>query len=82
MDNSEAKKASRKMAGAIRVTINGEAKALPRPMSVAELVEHLGLKSGRVAVELDREVVPKSRHSEVQVNDGAVLEIVQAVGGG
>jgi len=70
------------MAGPIKVTINGETKELPGAMSVAELVEHLGLKSGRVAVELNREVVPKSRHSEVQVTDGAVLEIVQAVGGG
>ena len=70
------------MADAIKITINGEGKELPGPMSVAELVEHLGFKSGRVAVELNREVVPRSRHAEVQVTDGAILEIVQAVGGG
>ncbi len=51
-------------------------------MSVAELVAHLGLKPGRVAVELNREVVPRDRHAEVRVEEGAVLEIVQAVGGG
>jgi sulfur carrier protein len=66
----------------MKIIINGKAKELPGPMTVAELVEHLGLKPGRVAVELNREIVPRSRHAEVQVTEGAVLEIVQAVGGG
>ena len=66
----------------IEVRINGETKALPGPMTVAELIEHLGLKPGRVAVELNRELLPKARHGETRVEDGAVLEIVQAVGGG
>lgn len=70
------------MSGIIQVTINGEPKELPRPMTIAELLEYLGLKSGRVAVELNREVIPRSRHREVQLPSGAVLEIVQAVGGG
>ena len=66
----------------MKITINGERKEVPGPMSVAELLAHLGLKSGRVAVELNRELVPRDRHAEVRVEEGAVLEIVQAVGGG
>ena len=66
----------------IIIIFNGERKEIPGPMSVAELVAYLGLKSGRVAVELNREVVPRDRQAEVRVEEGAVLEIVQAVGGG
>jgi len=66
----------------MKIIVNGEPKEVPGPMSLAELVAYLGLKSGRVAVELNREVIPRSRHAEVQVTEGAVLEIVQAVGGG
>ena len=66
----------------MKITINGEAREVPGPISVAELVAYLGLKSGRVAVELNREIVPRDRQAEVRVEAGAVLEIVQAVGGG
>jgi thiamine biosynthesis protein ThiS len=66
----------------MRIIVNGEPKEIPGPMSVAELVAYLGLKSGRVAVELNREIVPRDRQAEARVEAGAVLEIVQAVGGG
>ncbi len=66
----------------MKITINGEAQEIPGPLSVAELLAHLGLKSGRVAVELNREIVPRDRQAEARVEEGAVLEIVQAVGGG
>ena len=66
----------------MKITINGEAQEIPGPLSVAELLAHLGLKSGRVAVELNREIVPRDRQAEARVEEGAVLEIVHAVGGG
>jgi len=69
-------------AGPISITVNGERKELPGPMSVAEVLVHLGIKSGRVAVELNREIVSRDRHSAARVTEGSVLEIVQAVGGG
>jgi sulfur carrier protein len=66
----------------MRLTINGEAKDIPRAMTVAELVAHLGLGEGPVAVELNREIVPRAQHTSRTIADGDVLEIVHMVGGG
>ncbi|MFO0889306.1 MAG: sulfur carrier protein ThiS [Isosphaeraceae bacterium] len=51
-------------------------------MTVAELLSHLGLEPERVAVELNRALVPRSRHGEAVVSPGDELEIVTLVGGG
>ena len=51
-------------------------------MTVAELVAHLGLGEGPVAVELNREIVPRAQHASRTIADGDVLEIVHMVGGG
>ena len=66
----------------MRLTINGEPKDVPRAMTVAELVVHLGLGEGPVAVELNREIVPRAQHASRTIADGDVLEIVHMVGGG
>ena len=39
-------------------------------------------KNKRLAVEMNGEIVPKSRHADTPIDDGAALEIVVAVGGG
>ncbi len=66
----------------MRLTINGEAKDVPTAMTVAELVVHLGLGEGPVAVELNREIVPRAQHVSRTIAEGDVLEIVHMVGGG
>ena len=66
----------------MRLTINGEAREVPHEMTVAELVAHLGLGEGPVAVELNREIVPRAQHGSRTIADGDVLEIVHMVGGG
>jgi sulfur carrier protein len=66
----------------MRLTINGEAKDVPAAMTVAELVAHLGLGEGPVAVELNREIVPRAQHASRTIADGDVVEIVHMVGGG
>ena len=66
----------------MKLTINGETREIARAMSIAELVVHLGLTEGPVAVELNREIVPRAEHSKKNVTDGDVLEIVHMVGGG
>ena len=63
------------------ITLNGESRSVAAGSTVAELVESLGLAAGRVAVERNREIVPKSRWSE-ELRDGDRLEIVGFVGGG
>jgi thiamine biosynthesis protein ThiS len=66
----------------MHLTINGEARDVPKPMTVTELLAFLGLGEGPVAVELNRAIVPRAEHSARTVNDGDVLEIVHMVGGG
>lgn len=50
--------------------------------TVAQLVEEGGYTSAKVAVELNLEIVPKSKYSETLVHDGDSVEIVSFVGGG
>jgi sulfur carrier protein len=66
----------------MRLIINGEEKNVTDISSLASLVEQLGLKSDRLAVELNREIVPRSQWMETPVKDGDRLEIVHFVGGG
>jgi sulfur carrier protein len=66
----------------LSVTVNGTVRQLSEPMTVAKLLEQTGLAGKRIAVELNGEIVPRSRLSEVQLTDGDKLEIVVAVGGG
>ncbi len=65
----------------MKLLINGEAEEAPNNISVLQLLQHLGLE-GPVAVELNREVVPRAEHRERALNEGDVLEIVHFVGGG
>ena len=67
--------------------INGEARPFPNeevstPMPLIALIESLGMKSDRVAVELNREIAPRDRWHEITLKDGDRLEIVHFVGGG
>jgi sulfur carrier protein len=70
------------MANEIHVHVNGEAKQLPPGTSVRALLDHLGLNPGRVAIEYNLEILPKSKWEATQVTAGDRLEIVQFVGGG
>jgi sulfur carrier protein len=62
-------------------TINGERLELP-DCTVADLLAARGLTGKRLAVERNGQIVPKSQHGATQLQDGDVLEIVVAVGGG
>lgn len=66
----------------MQLTINGEEHQVPDGLSVRALIEHLGLTDGPVAVERNREVVPRDQHTTVLLDEGDVLEIVHFVGGG
>ena len=50
--------------------------------TLAQLVEQLGMKSDRVAVELNRDIVPRAQWPATRLQDGDRLEIVHFVGGG
>lgn len=66
----------------MRVTINGTEKDVPDGLTVKALVDHLGLGDGPVAVEQNREIVPRAEHATRAVNSGDTIEIVHFVGGG
>jgi thiamine biosynthesis protein ThiS len=69
----------------MKLHINGEARDFDPPTDpfiLAGLVEILGMKSDRVAVELNREIVPRTLWAETQLHEGDRLEIVHFVGGG
>ena len=66
----------------MEISLNGELRQFPAPLTVAALVEMLGYVGKRIAVERNGEIVPRGRHADVVLADGDRLEIVVAVGGG
>jgi sulfur carrier protein len=64
------------------LNVNGEPKHLPDGHTVADLVVDLGLGGRAVAVEVNRNVVPKRLHASTTLNEGDAIEIVTLVGGG
>lgn len=66
----------------MRVTVNGEAKELPDGSTVRAMLVELALTEGPVAVEVNREIVPRATHTSHVVREGDVIEIVHLVGGG
>jgi sulfur carrier protein len=66
----------------MQLFVNGEAREVPAGTTVRGLVELLGLTEGPVAVERNREVVPRAEHPTTLLHDADVIEIVHFVGGG
>ena len=66
----------------MQISVNGELREVPSGTTVRGLVELLGLTDGPVAVERNREVVPRAEHPTTELTDQDVLEIVHFVGGG
>jgi len=67
----------------IELIINGETYAdIPAGISVAGLLEHLQLPSGKIAVERNLEIVPRSSFASQLLADGDKLEIIHFIGGG
>jgi thiamine biosynthesis protein ThiS len=64
------------------LTINGENRTFSSIATVSDLLSHLGMKSDRVAIELNRDLLPRDRWASTQLSDGDQLEIVHFVGGG
>ncbi|MEW5703468.1 MAG: sulfur carrier protein ThiS [Pseudomonadota bacterium] len=69
-------------AATTRVTVNGEERRFAPPVSVAAVLERLGIDRRKVAVEHNLQVVPRSAYDETPVADGDQLEIVHFIGGG
>ncbi len=66
----------------ISITVNGEAREVPAPATVADLLTRIGLDTRKVAVERNMEIVPRSTYADTELTDGDALEIVHFIGGG
>lgn len=66
----------------MEIRVNGERHELPQAMNVTELLKLLGLRSDRVAVERNMEILPRRKWDATRVAAGDSFEIVQLVGGG
>ena len=67
---------------AISVMINGEPRGLDQAVCLEELLVVLGLTKGKVAIERNLEIVPRSLYGKTMVENGDRLEIVHFIGGG
>ena len=68
--------------GCMDIQLNGEPVAVPDHTTLAALLEAQQLARRRVAVEINGEIVPRSRHGEHVLVPGDRVEIVHALGGG
>ena len=67
---------------ATSITLNGEPYPLHADIALTALLERLNMRRSRVAVEINREIVPKARYDETIVRAGDHVEIINFVGGG
>jgi sulfur carrier protein len=65
----------------VAITVNGASRSVDAGMTVAGLLAQLGV-TGRVAVERNREVIPRAEHAQCVLAEGDQIEVVTFVGGG
>ena len=66
----------------LSIRVNGEARTVRAEASVADLIELLGLSGRKLAVAVNRDVVPRGQHALRGLASGDHIEILEAVGGG
>ena len=66
----------------MQILVNGQPRQFGHPLTVAELLAQLELPSRGVAVEVNLQIVPRTRHAEQLLKEGDRLEVVSLVGGG
>lgn len=66
----------------VQIFVNGEPREAPADLSIADLLVALKLEPRYLAVERNRELVPRKHHAICRLGDGDQLEIVTLVGGG
>ena len=66
----------------MKIQLNGEPRDLPADCTAEQLVTELGLGGRRLAMEVNREIVPRSQYASFQLKEGDQVELVHAIGGG
>lgn len=66
----------------ISVQVNDQPRELPVDATVVDLLALMSLPTKYLAVELNRQLVPRAEHAKTVLKNGDVLEVVTLVGGG
>ena len=66
----------------MQIEVNGEVRQVADALTVSALLSLLGVGDGPVAVERNRQIVPRAEHGSTELADGDKLEVVHFVGGG
>lgn len=66
----------------MNIQLNGEGREIPDNSTAQDLIEQLGLIGKRLAMEVNREIVPRSAYAMTTLKQGDEIEIVHAIGGG
>lgn len=70
------------MDASLQIIVNGETRPAKLGATVTDLLRELGLEGGRVAIERNRDILPRKQWRETRIAAGDRYEIVQFVGGG
>ena len=65
-----------------RITVNGEPREIAEGVTLAQLLEGLNIRPGRVVIELNRSIIAREAYGSAVLKEGDTLEIVHFVGGG
>lgn len=66
----------------MKIILNGEPREVAQDLTVKQLIDELGMAEGRLAVEINLEIVPRSLHADTRLNADDKVEVVHAIGGG
>jgi thiamine biosynthesis protein ThiS len=66
----------------ITIVLNGENKTISKDTNIDQLLKDLDLENVRLAVEINKEIIPRSDYDLHALNEHDIIEIVQAIGGG
>lgn len=66
----------------MQIQLNGDVMDIADGSTVFNLLETLGMTQGRLAVEVNADIIPRSQHGSTALKPGDRVEIVQAIGGG
>lgn len=66
----------------MNIILNGEPREVAQDLTVKQLIDELGLAEGRLAVEVNLEIVPRSLHADTRLKANDKIEVVHAIGGG
>ena len=66
----------------MKIQLNGKEKQIKPETSLKQLIENEAMAGKRLAAEVNQEIITKSEHATFILNDGDIVEIVHAIGGG